>query len=120
MESVKNERGFTLIEVMIAAMVGLIVLGGLAYMIMHFVHATMDMSARNQQHSSLYALVDRWDTEADSAWAVYTPTTDVKGASNSDGHELAFYTETAAREPEFPSIPAACRAVRPTARSQRV
>lgn len=51
------------------------------------------MLARTQTEQ----LLERMRSEAESAWSISVPPTDVTGASNADGHEVDFATEDATR-----------------------
>jgi hypothetical protein len=46
-----------------------------------------------------WRLLERLSSEAASAWAVYVPRNDVLGASNTDGHEVDFFSEDSSHRP---------------------
>lgn len=53
------------------------------------------LAARERGETAIRALSDRLEAEEDSAWAIFTPPADVLGQSNSDRHELDFFTRDA-------------------------
>lgn len=59
------------------------------------------LSARERAEAAGAALSDRLEAEEDSAWAIFTPPTDVLGQSNADRHELDFFTRDAQSRPYF-------------------
>jgi len=59
------------------------------------------LAEREGNEASLSALTDRMEAEEDSAWAIFTPPQDVRGKSNSDGHELDFFTRDAQNRAHF-------------------
>ena len=63
---------------------------------LRLVSSTLHWSAvaaqRNADSASVGELTDRWRIEEDSAWAIFTPPSDVHGSSNADDHELDFFT----------------------------
>ena len=88
--------GFTLIETMVGAAIGVLVV----WTVLVFagrLGAWAD--AANQRVNAVAGagrLVERMSAEAASAMAVYVPATDARGASNADGHEVDFFTEDGA------------------------
>ena len=55
--------------------------------------------AWDRSRSSLDLLTDRLRIDEDSAWAIFTPRTDVLGKANDDGHEVAFFMRDAFQRP---------------------
>jgi len=90
-----RSRGFTLVEFVVA--VGIAVV--LGYFLVRatgtFLHWSAIQAQRDGEHAAIESLVDRWRAEEDSAWAIFTPATDVNGVSNGDGHEIDFFTRDA-------------------------
>jgi prepilin-type N-terminal cleavage/methylation domain-containing protein len=99
--SVVRERqaGFTLVELLIAAAIASIVIGGLVVFASRLAQTTSTLGMRVQSQSATERLMERLSTEAASAWAVYVPATDVNGNANADGHELAFFSEDGSHRP---------------------
>ncbi|HEV3154439.1 MAG TPA: hypothetical protein VGZ02_11595 [Candidatus Baltobacteraceae bacterium] len=64
-------------------------------------HWSTLQSARNADAAAVGALTDRWRIEEDSAWAIFTPPTDVNGASNADYHEVDFFTRDGKNQSYF-------------------
>ena len=99
--SARVSRGFTLIELVVA--VGIAVM--LSYFLVRTTAMTLHWSSmqaqRNVEHASMEELVDRWRAEEDSAWAIFTPDTDVNGVANGDGHEVDFFTRDAKYQSYF-------------------
>ncbi|HEY8297508.1 MAG TPA: hypothetical protein VIG32_05755, partial [Candidatus Baltobacteraceae bacterium] len=71
--------------------VAVIVMLGLLSVLQHVLRWNATLNARDNEHAALEALVNRWEAEADSSWAIFTPTRDVRGADNTDRHELDFF-----------------------------
>ncbi len=96
-----SERGFTLIEVLVAA--GLwIVLGGTLLFVTHgLLSAARTAFAQQHAYVTLTQLIETLDAESSSALAIFVPPQDVLGANNRDGHELDFYSRDASRYGHF-------------------
>lgn len=96
-----RERGFTLIEGMIAVAVIVLAIVGVVE-ISHTLTHSISANA-TQQHAAVEAghLVDSLQADADSAIAVFIPMTDVKGVSNTDGHEVDFYSRNGSGTSQF-------------------
>jgi type II secretory pathway pseudopilin PulG len=94
----QSERGFTLVEVVVAAAIAF-VLGWALIALAHAIVANAaHLDARLTARSATDRLAERLQSDAASAWSVYVPGNDVFGASNADGHELDFATENASRQ----------------------
>ena len=94
-------RGFTLVEVVVAAGIA-VVLGWLLLHVLTQILVTSRLqAARDAEQSTVGKLVDDLTSEEDDAWAIYTPPSDVFGKSNADGHEVDFYTRDAQQRPYF-------------------
>ena len=98
----RGESGMTLIEVLLASVIGGIVL----LVLVAFVHQLVrwdTTSAQNRSaHAALHRLSERWSAEAQSAEAIFIPQTDIKGADNrATPHEIDFYVHDAYRRPAF-------------------
>ena len=91
----RTQRGFTLLEVMVAlgamTAVGFFLLTATTGVL----HWSAMLAGRERAEATIAALSDRLEAEEDSAWAIFTPPTDVLGASNADGHEVDFFTRDA-------------------------
>ncbi len=96
-----NEKGFTLTELLIALAV-VAVLGMLLVRVISLgLNAITIQTQRDAEHAAVDRLADRWRAEEDSAWAIFTPGTDVDGLPNDDGHELDFFTRDGANQSYF-------------------
>jgi prepilin-type N-terminal cleavage/methylation domain-containing protein len=89
------QRGFTLLEVMVA-------LGAMTALAFFLLSATGGvlrwnamLAVRERAAAAIGGLSDRLEAEEDSAWAIFTPPTDVLSQSNSDHHEVDFFTRDA-------------------------
>lgn len=92
----KREAGFTLIETMVGAAIGAVLLWGLVAFANRMVFWAQSGNARVNAVADTDRLIERMSSEAASSWAVYVPATDVLGASNGNGHEIDFFTEDGA------------------------
>lgn len=96
-----SQRGFSLVEVLIAAGISVM----LAAMLVAIAHTFIGWSHRASTSTNAQSALDRLDerltTESAGAWSVFVPANDVLGASNADGHELDIATEDALRRPSF-------------------
>ena len=91
-----RQAGFTLIETMVGAAIGVMILWALIAFADRLVFAAQGADARTNAVANAGRLIERMSSEAASSWAVYVPATDVLGVSNSDGHEVDFFTEDGA------------------------
>lgn len=94
----KAQRGFTLIETLIAAAIAMTI----GWTLLVIVHATVSASAHLDARAGARTAIDRLDermeSDATSAWSVFVPDADVLGGANADGHEVDFVTENGAHE----------------------
>lgn len=95
------QRGFTLIETLIAITIGVVVLALLTTAIQWALQWGRTIATRQTEHAQFEALVDRLHAEEDTAWAIFTPSTDVLGQANADGHEVDFFTRDSHDRPYF-------------------
>jgi prepilin-type N-terminal cleavage/methylation domain-containing protein len=97
----RAESGFSLIEVLVAAAVSVV----LAYVLVFCLRSVLQwnalLSERQSDESTVSAILDRWQAEANSAWAAFTPPLDLLGQNNTDGHELDFFTRDGKNRPAF-------------------
>lgn len=96
-----GERGFTLIEVVIAVALWIVLGGALLYLTQGLLAQTQTLAAQRSAYEQLTRLVDTFDAEATSSLAIFIPPADVLGNDNSDGHELDFYSRDAQRLGHF-------------------
>jgi Tfp pilus assembly protein PilV len=92
----KREAGFTLIETVVAAAIGVVVLWATLVFADRMVLWSASANQRVGAVAAADRLIERMSSEASSAMAVYVPAIDALGASNSDGHEVDFFTEDGA------------------------
>jgi hypothetical protein len=98
-------RGFTLFEILLALSLGL----PLLFVLVNVVRGEARLLYRSAQsgaaRTTLGALVERWDAESHSAWALFTPASDVLGRPNCDAsgdcHEADFFMRDAAGSAHF-------------------
>ena len=88
----RDERGFSLLETLVAAAISVVLGYVLILAASSFLHWSAQQAKRDAEHAAIGELVDRWEAEEDSAWAIFTPPADVLGANNADGHEVDFFT----------------------------
>ncbi|MHB8147240.1 MAG: prepilin-type N-terminal cleavage/methylation domain-containing protein [Vulcanimicrobiaceae bacterium] len=93
MKEVYGERGFSLVEVLVCSAIAAIAVTVLVSLAHHMVRTTQHLERRLQATSATQALLDRLQSDAASAWAVWVPATDVLGDDNGDGHEVDFFAE---------------------------
>jgi len=96
-----GERGFTLIEVVIAAGVAVALGAALLYLTRVMLWGSKVMAAQQAAYIQLTHLLETWDAESTSSLAIFVPVSDVLGGSNADGHELDFYSRDASRLGHF-------------------
>jgi type II secretory pathway pseudopilin PulG len=99
--TMKRERGFSLVEVLVAGACAVVMLVVLTAMASRFLAWARSAEETVLSRATADQLVDRWNADAASAWAVFTPPVDIFGRSNADGHELDFMTETSSHEALF-------------------
>ena len=91
-----RQAGFTLLETIVGAAIGVLLVWG----VLAFADRMLAWgNAANQRVNAVAnaeRLIERMSSEAASSWAVFVPATDALGASNSDGHEVDFFTEDGA------------------------
>ncbi len=88
-----NERGFSLIEVTIAAAVFAIVMG-IAFASIALLGAVARAATTAQAGAdALDRQVESFRSEAATASAIFVPPFDLHGAPNADGHEVDFYSK---------------------------
>ena len=85
-------RGFSLLETAVAVALAALACVFTLRLVSSALHWGAIAQQRNADAASAGELVDRWRIEEDSAWAIFTPPSDVRGSSNADGHELDFFT----------------------------
>ena len=96
-----GERGFTLVEVLVAAGLWVVLGGTLLLVTQGLLSATRTAVAQQHAYVTLTGLIDTLDAESSSALAIFVPPTDVLGTANSDGHELDFYSRDAQQYGRF-------------------
>jgi len=97
----RASRGFTLVELAVAIGIAVVLGYFLVRTTASILHWSTIQAQRNAEHAAIGELVDRFRAEEDSAWAIFTPDTDVNGASNADGHEVDFFTRDAKYQSYF-------------------
>jgi len=96
-----GERGFTLVEILVATGVWIVLGGTLLYLTQGLLSDAKLVAERQSAYTELTHLLEVWESEATSSLAIFVPATDVLGFDNSDGHELDFYSRDAARQGHF-------------------
>jgi len=96
-----SQRGFTLVEVLIAAGISVMLAAILVAIAHAFVAWSQRASATVDAQSALDRLEERIDAETAGSWSVFVPASDVLGEPNGDGHEFDIATEDALRRPSF-------------------
>ena len=91
-----REAGFTLIETLIAAAIGVVIVWGMLVFADRLIAWASAANVRVNAVANASRLIERMSSEAASSLAVYVPATDALGASNADGHEVDFFTEDGA------------------------
>jgi len=92
---VRNQRGFSTIEVTIAAAIALLIGWQLLATSHALVFGAARLNDRMRARSAADRLEERLTADAASAWSVFVPETDVNGKSNTDGHEVDFASQDA-------------------------
>ncbi len=91
-----RQAGFTLIETLIGAAISVLLVWGVLVFADRMVAWANAANQRVNAVAGADRLVERMSSEAASSMAVYVPATDALGASNSNGHEVDFFTEDGA------------------------
>lgn len=91
-----RQAGFTLIETLVAAAVGVVIVWGLLVFANRLIAWANAANGRVNAVANTDRLIERMSSEAASSLAVYVPATDALGASNGDGHEIDFFTQDGA------------------------
>lgn len=94
-----RERGFTVVELTIAAAIAFSIVWLLVAMVMRYSGWAAGLNDTLNAQNNAARLSERLSSEAASAWAVFVPQNDVTGAGNSDGHELDFFAEDGSHRP---------------------
>lgn len=92
----RHERGFTTIELIVGAAIAAFALFVALAAARQLAGVAAHADARVRQTAAADRLIERLVAEAASAWAVYVPPTDAYGRPNSDGHDVAFFSEDGA------------------------
>ncbi len=95
----RDESGFTLVETLIAAAIGVLLLVGLVLMVNRFVASVASLNSRLTAQTAADHVIERITSDAQSAWAVYVPVADAIGNSNADGHEVDFFSQDGSHRP---------------------
>jgi len=93
--AVESQRGFSLVEVVIASAIAFTIGTALVWLTHATVLASAHLDARLSARSSVDRLAERLTTDASSAWSIFVPARDALGTANADGHELDFVSEDA-------------------------
>ncbi len=91
-----DERGFTLVDVLVGIAISIVILAMMVTFAARISAAASALETSTKASDAVQRLDERLESEAAGAWAIYLPATDVDGANNADGHEVAFYTEDGA------------------------
>lgn len=94
-----NERGFTLIEVVVGAAIAVIMLWAALALANRTIASAEALDARLAASAGTAHALERMTSEAASALAVYVPAVDALGTTNADGHEVDFYAQDASHRP---------------------
>ena len=92
----ESERGFSLLEVLVALGIGTLVLIGAADATFGMLHARAAAAARTNERSALAALVAAIRNDNETATGFAIPATDSVGATNLDAHAFDLRTRDAA------------------------
>jgi prepilin-type N-terminal cleavage/methylation domain-containing protein len=88
-----RERGFSLIEVMIAAAIFAVIMGTAFGTVVMLNNATRSAATTQRGATAIDRQVAQLRAEAATASAVFVPPADLHGAENADGHEVDFYSK---------------------------
>lgn len=100
-EARTHQRGFTLIEVLIAGALFLIVSFAFFEIVCHFAHSTARIAQQEHNRATLSQLIDKLESDQTSAESVFIPATDVFGKSNANAHEVDFYAKDGSNRPAY-------------------
>ncbi len=92
----ERQAGFTLIETLVGAAIAVIMIGGLVVLVDRMVVWANAANLRVNGSANAARLIERLSSDAAGAWAVFVPSTDILGQSNTDGHEIDFFSEDGA------------------------
>ncbi len=96
-----NERGFSLIEVMIAAAVFVVMMGTAVAAIVMTGNVMRSAATTQRGTGAIDRQVAELRAEAATASAVFVPPADLHGEPNADGHEVDFYSKGQANRDVF-------------------
>jgi type II secretory pathway pseudopilin PulG len=92
-----REAGTTLVEVLVVAAIGVLVLGAAFALFARVARAQARAQHAAMARAQAGRLEDRLRDDAANAWAIFVPKRDALGNANADGHELDFYAQDAER-----------------------
>ncbi len=95
------EEGFSLLEVLLGIAIFAMLAGSFLFAATSYGKSLRQSAAVEAATTSATTLVDSVERDARSATAIFTPAVDVANNSNADGHELDFYTRSAAGSGTF-------------------
>jgi len=84
-----SEAGFTLVEVVVGAAIGVFLVWGLVVLADRWAFAISNLNARLNSQAAADRLVERLSVEAASAWTVWAPS----------AHEIDFFAEDGSHRP---------------------
>ena len=96
----KHERGFSLIEALIATAVTAIIFISTLGLVKSMLHGNAQLGTSNATAWGATDLVDGWHHDAETAMAIFVPSSDVNGQST-QGHEVDFFTRDGMHNPTF-------------------
>ena len=99
----RPEAAETPIGALIGIIIGTLVVGGLVLLAANGAQAFSTYRHSIDAQTNGQLVVDRLERDAGSARSVFVPTTDVAGASNSDGHQVSYYVVDAQGNGSFAS-----------------
>lgn len=94
-----SQRGFTLIETLVASAIATLLIAGLVLTVSRLVSSASSLNTRLVAETAADHALERMTSDAASSWASYVPANDAYGRDNADGHEVAFFSEDAAHRP---------------------
>lgn len=86
----RGEAGFTLVEVLVGAAIGMFVVWGLVALANRLVFSASSLNARLNAQAAADRLVERLSIEAASAWTVWSPANNEIDFSSEDGSHRPF------------------------------
>ena len=97
-----GQRGFGLVEVVVAAGAFAVVAGAFVFLLSHLIHGAATLATASNARLDATALLHKLDDDAQSAEAIFVPALDVRGADNATTpHEVDFYAYDSAATPFF-------------------